>query len=182
MRKLGFLTFVRPVALVLVFLLPAQAMAQSTAAPQKSSSKWKWIALGSIAAGVGAALVATASKTDATTQSSSNCPAIPPGTIGSCATVATVGAIPTVVLVPSAPGTPPSPSATRTNPGTMSAVPMSTISLATLQERRTNWKMLIPSVGVASAGAFVLYRDHTRKKKAELSLRNDGAAQFQFKW
>jgi hypothetical protein len=167
---------------LLIALLPAAAIAQ-TSAPQpsrSSGSKIKWIALGGVIGGVGTALLgaATGRSSEQNSLSTNNsrcfgggvCSLVEFGTGSACQFGATVN---TGCGVPSAP-----------NLGGLGfgGGPTALGSSFIPQRRGINWKMIGPALGAAGLSAFVLYRSHVSARKADVSLRSNGALQLSYQW
>jgi hypothetical protein len=167
----------KPVALaVLIALVPATAMAQN---PQSSGKKMKWIALGSIIGGAtfGAFAAFTGNKQPTATNTSAFSQCTSPPITSSSSAITQV----CIVGTPTAPAIGNAPTTIQMTFGAGS-VRTSALTLANSQQRTTNWKLAGPAIGATSVGAFLLYRYHVRVKKADVSLRPDGAVQLAFTW
>jgi hypothetical protein len=55
-------------------------------------------------------------------------------------------------------------------------------TVAPERRRATNWKIAGPSLGAAAAGAMLFELGHVQMKKAQLSIRPDGAVRVAFRW
>jgi hypothetical protein len=166
-----------PVTLaLLITLAPTAAMAQN---PPSSGKKLKWVALGSViggaALGAFAAFSEKETKTVATrVTASSHCVVTP------AASTPAVSAVVACVIV----GQPAQPNGPLSVPTTFGAGSVSTsfVTLSNSPQRGINWKLAGPAIGATSVGGFLLYRYHVRVKKADVSLRPDGAVQLAFTW
>jgi hypothetical protein len=175
----------RAVVVALIFaLLPASAIAQ-TPAPQQSrssGSKIKWIALGGIIGGVGTALLGTttgrSSSQNSLSANNSRCF----GSGGGLCRLSGFGIGSACQF-----GAPANEGCSIPNGGGSGfggGVPgPTTFGSSFLPQRRgANWKMIGPAIGAAGVSAFVLYRSHVSAKKAEFSLRSNGAVQLSYQW
>jgi hypothetical protein len=170
---------------VLIALAPTAAMAQN---PQSSGKKLKWIALGGVIGGatLGAFAAFSGEKPAPLSAAKTNSSIV--ATVSSCPAPITNGAVTVAVICESIGNPVGGSSAPLTPPGTfpvtfgVRGAPTTMFTLANAQQRSTNWKLAGPAIGATSVGAFLLYRYHVRVKKADVSLRPDGAVQLAFTW
>lgn len=170
----------KPVALaLLIALVPTAAMAQNT---QSSGKKLKWIALGGLIGGatLGAFAAFSGDKRAATSNVTalSSCNSAVQNALPPSASVV----VACIVAVPIPPAT--SGPITLPQPLTSAAgsVPVSVLALSSPQQRGINWKLAGSAIGASSVGGLLLYRYHVRVKKADVSLRRDGAVEVAFTW
>ncbi len=156
----------RPAAFALLFFfLPLAARAQAPSADQQRSlgKKMQWLGIAAMVGGAGLAVagIATGKETSTVTSFSQN---------GNCTSFTSGSSVATTCFVVAGPGTPSGSS------GTSGVISYS-------QERHaTAWKIAAPGIAVAGAGVLLTRVGHTRIKKAELSIRPDGALRLAFKW
>ena len=178
----------KPIAFALLFfILPVTARSQDQSPQQRRSSgkKIQWLGVGSLLGGAGLAVFGAVSGKETVTHFSStpnaNCTSVQNASASAVACVVFAGAIPVAGGSGSAPLAPPSSPGGSSTP--LSVITLSTPALITTEERRTvNWKIVAPAIGAASAGAFLAHLGHARVKKAELSVRPNGALQLAFRW
>jgi hypothetical protein len=151
--------------LVALFLLltPFNALAQNPPEQHSKAKKLEWIGIGALAGGISGTVIgiATGKSTQEvfTYLQSGTCSTFQSSssTASTCVTFVT---------------------GSTTQVGTTTG----TITFSTQQHRATNWKIAGPAIGAAGAGALMMELGHLQVKRAELSIRPDGALRVAFKW
>jgi hypothetical protein len=159
---------------VLCAFLPAAAVAQNSNPPQeKSGKKTRLLALGSIVGGVGLMVLSTMAEKPTSSSTANGAPCLGAATPLTTCNRTVLGFGGATSLAGSASGF---------TTSAIHAIGSRSIGLSGAQKRGTNWKLVGPAIGAIGAGTFVLYRSHVSAKRADLSVRPDGAVQLSYKW
>jgi hypothetical protein len=159
---------------VLATLLPTAVVAQNSNPPQeKSGKKTRLLALGSIVGGVGLMVLSTTAEKPTSASTANGAPCLGAATPLTPCNMTVFGFGGATSSAGSSSGFATS---------AIHSIGSRSIGLSGTQERGTNWKLVGPAIGAIGVGTFVLYRSHVSAKRADLSVRPDGAVQLSYKW